>query len=95
MPRCRLQESFPGESILCYGVPAGKHIGYLSLINCCWILFFCDSQVGNNKFPRRYMISTRIMSISQYYNRPPQLTSKKKRSLHTYKMYRQKGKTMV
>jgi len=29
----------------------------LSLISCCWNLLFCDSQVGNNNFLRRYMIS--------------------------------------
>jgi hypothetical protein len=58
VPRCRLQKSFPGESILC-GVTecllesvSGAVVDQLLLD-----FVFCDSQVGNNNFLRRYIIS--------------------------------------
>ena len=57
---CRGVGYFPGESILwsaCW-----KAYRALSLISCCGFCF-CDSQVGNNNFLRRYMISIQSVNL--------------------------------
>jgi len=64
--RGRLQESFPGESILCEATECLLESVSGAVLISYWILFFCDSQVGNNKYPvTLYDLSLNIIIITQ------------------------------